>query len=188
MHKYWFTIVSFFERVVSKKKWLKLKADFLNKQKEEIAGLKAKLEALNDQMQQKLSEKFNAKNNANIKIADLIRNCVLKLTLSLKEKEFEDFKLGKQEFKAKYLTGLDEHIIYFELEKNFNRIMIRCKSSESAKELLGKKDLLVQFNKCLLEGSEEIEYFEKIFLNRTKKQFKKEKKTEKKSTPKADLD
>jgi len=67
-------------------------------------------------------------------------------------------------------------IAYVDVEKNYNKVLIRCKTSECATELIKKPGLLEKFDKSLLTGVEEIEYFEKIYSNREKKMNKKEKK------------
>ncbi len=163
----------------------------MNKQKEQINSLKNELDSLNNQLQQKLNEKFKSKNEK-IKTDDIVvKGCILKLTLNLNDatNDFEVFKLSKQQIKSKFLNEENEEakeiskkIAYFEVQKNYNRIMIRCISNEAAKSLLAEKNFFPKFNKVLLDGNEELEYLEKIFSNREKKQFKKEKKEKKKHT------
>lgn len=165
--------------MISKKQWLKLREDFLEKQKSNIAGLKTELKSLNDQLQLKINEKYKTK-NSNVKTDDIVKGCIIKLTISassLTDNEMDAiFKLSKQQFKNKYLVDQIDHVAYVEVEKNHNKILIRCKTPESAKILMENKDILLSFNKCLLEGHEEVEYFEKIFSNRVKKLNKKDKK------------
>ena len=162
---------------VSKKKWLNLKKEFLNKQKLEIAELKNKLDTLNASLNAKLNEKYKAQ-NSNLKTDDIFKGCVLKLTLNPSNPEFAQvFKLSRQEFKNKYLNEVADHVAYVDVERNNCKVLIRCKTRESAKEMM-KSPVLSQFGKLILEGGEELEYFEKIFFNRTKKLNKKFKKTD----------
>ena len=165
--------------MISKKKWLKLREDFLEKQKADILELKTELKNLNDQLQSKINEKYKTK-NSNVKTDDIIKGCIIKLSISatsLTDTEYDSiFKLSKQQFKNKYLANQIEHVAYVEIEKNHNKILIRCKSPESAKSLLDNKDILLGFNRCLLDGHEEVEYFEKIYSNRVKKLNKIDKK------------
>lgn len=167
-------------QVISKKKWLQLKEEFLEKQKNEIASLKQHLLNLNDQLQDKLNSKYKAK-HGDIKTDDIVKGCVIKATLSPTDSEFDAvFKLTRSAFKNKYLTDDLDHVAYVDVEKNSSKVLIRCKSSQEARELMTKKGFLEKFSKSLLVGSEEIEYFDKIYSNREKKLNKKEKKKENK--------
>lgn len=157
--------------VISKKNWLKLREDFFNRQKNEIEQLKLELARLDQVLKQKISEKYKT----TIKTDDIIRKCIIRLSLvSNDDKDFEIFKLSRQQFKNKYIPeDLFDHIAYVDIQKNSNRIYIRCRSYESALFLLSVENFLKQFKKNLLEGAEETEYFEKIYSNRNKKQEKK---------------
>jgi len=157
--------------VISKKNWLKLRENFFNRQKNEIEQLKLELARLDQVLKQKISEKYKTA----IKTDDIIRKCIIRLSLvSNDDKDFEIFKLSRQQFKNKYIPeDLFDHIAYVDIQKNSNRIYIRCKSNESALFLLSVENFLKQFKKNLLEGAEETEYFEKIYSNRNKKQEKK---------------
>jgi len=161
-------------QVVSKKKWLRLKEEFLTRQKEEIANLRALLAKLNEELQEQLSAKYKSK-HASIKTDDIVKGCVIKLTLSPDDADFDStFKLSRQAFKNKYLKNDLDGVAYVDVEKNCNKVLIRCKSSDSARELMNKSDVLEKFHKSLLGGIEEIEYFEKIYSNREKKLNKKD--------------
>ena len=157
--------------VISKKSWLKLREDFFNKQKNEIEQLKIELANLDQVLKQKISEKYKTA----IKTDDIVRKCIIRLSLVTNdEKDFEIFKLSRQQFKNKHISEeLFNHIAYVDIQKNSSRIYIRCKSNESAMFLLYSENFLKQFRKNLLEGAEETEYFEKIYSNRNKKQEKK---------------
>lgn len=139
--------------------------------------MKNKLDSLNGQLNARLNEKYKAQ-NANLKTDDIVKCCVIKLTLNPSDAEFDAvFKLSRQEFKNKFLKEESDHVAYVDVERNNSKILIRCKSPESAKALI-KSPSLSQFGKFMLDGCEELEYFEKIFFNRTKKLNKKEKKKE----------
>lgn len=89
--------------------------------------------------------------------------------------------MGRKQFKEDHLKGFDEQIAYIDMEKNSNKILIRCDSSESAKLLLEDKLFLDGYSKCLLFGEEEDKYFDKIYSNRNKKQEKKDRKEQNKT-------
>ena len=106
----------------------------------------------------------------------------MKLTFKSVENSFEVMKLTRQQFKNKYIAEeFFDRVVYVDIQKNSNMIFIRCKSNETALELIKENNFLSEFNKSLLNGSDEIDYFEKIFSNRQKKNEKKEKKSKLKS-------
>ncbi|CAF0710768.1 unnamed protein product [Brachionus calyciflorus] len=161
-------------KVVSKKKWIKSKEKFLENQKKENNELKEKLNELN----KKLNDiKNSSLISSKTKIDDINRGCIIKIQLNLNnEKDYELFSMGRKQFKDKHLNGFDEQIAYVDMEKNSNKILIRCKSNDFAKSLLDNESFLTGFQKSLLKGEEENSYFEKISSNRNKKQEKKERK------------
>jgi hypothetical protein len=166
-------------RAISKKSWLKLKEDYLAKQKQEVNELKAKLSCLNRELERKEKEISQAKNKS-IKSDDMIEGCLLKLNVDgFGEDSAQIFELTRQQFKDKYLKETHEKIAYVDLAKSSNCVYIRCKSKEIASSLLNEESFLPTFKKVLLEGKEEEEYFERISSNRTKKLEKKKRKEEK---------
>lgn len=115
-----------------------------------------------------------------IKTDDIIRGCILKITLNLNnENEFEMTKLTRQQFKEKYLKEFNDQIAYVDIEKNSNKILIRCKTPEAAQSLVSNQIFFQDCKKNILSGDEETDYFEKIYSNRNKKQEKKENKQNK---------
>ena len=170
----------FGDSVVSKKAWLKLRDDFLNKQKQEIVELKKKLAELTQKLEELRVSHLKAK-NANVKTDDIVRGCVIKLTIhATNEAEYALFKLTRQQFKEQKLAAGDllSHVAYVDIEKSLNRILIRCHTPEAAKTLLESAQFLPELSepKRLLVGKEEDEYFERIIANRSKKLEKKDRK------------
>lgn len=163
--------------VISKKQWLKLREEFLTKQQQQINSLKAELTQLDEQLKQKIDEKYKTK-NTNIKTDDITKGCIIKLSLkSIDDKDYDVFKLSRQQFKDKKISEeFSTHIAYVDIQKHSNRIYIRCKSKESALIIFNSNSFLNEFQKSILDGVEEIEYFEKIYSNRNKKLEKKDKK------------
>lgn len=165
--------------MTSKKKWLKLREKFLEKQKEEIEKLKMELSQLDKQLKEKLYHEQQDK-HPNIKIDDITKGCVVKLTMGLTDpgNDLEEvLKLTRQQFKTKKIAEEFHPLIaYVDIQKNANRIYIRCNSSDQAQAILKADTFLPEFSKSLLGGVEESEYFEKIYSNRNKKLEKKVKK------------
>lgn len=165
-------------RVISKKEWLKLREEFLRRQKEEIDNLKAELAKLDEQLKEKIAQEQQAK-HPNIKTDDITRGCVVKLVLRItnESNEYDGFKLSRQQFKtSKIPEEFHSQIAYIDMQKNANRIFIRCNTSEEAQTIFRASTFLPEFEKTLLEGLEETEYFERIYSNRNKKLEKKAKK------------
>lgn len=153
----------------------------MENQKKEVNRLKQELNTLN----KKLNDlKSNLKPTVdNVKqLDDVTLGCIIKIQLNLNDsKDYEIFSMGRKQFKDKYLASYEDKIAYIDMEKNSNKILIRCKSSQYAKEILMD---LENFSKSLLEGEEENKYFEKIISNRDKKIGKKERKEKLKSEKK----
>lgn len=164
----------FTTRVISKKAWLQLKEDYLNRQKQDIIELKHKLADLSKQLDNLKTEK-EKKSKPEPKLVD--RGCIVKVTMdATNDEHFKLLKMTRQQFKEAILKDFLDHVAYVDVEKTLNRVLIRCRTPESAKNLLAHDSILVGFSKSLLEGQQEDEYFEKIDANRTKKHDKKEKK------------
>ena len=136
---------------------------------------------MEEELKQKKALKFQSK-TLNVKTDDIVKGCIMKLTFKSVENSFEVMKLTRQQFKNKYIAEeFFDRVVYVDIQKNSNMIFIRCKSNETALELIKENNFLSEFNKSLLNGSDEIDYFEKIFSNRQKKNEKKEKKSKLKS-------
>ncbi len=132
---------------------------------------------MEEELKQKKALKFQSK-TLNVKTDDIVKGCIMKLTFKSVENNFEVMKLTRQQFKNKYIAEeFFDRVVYVDIQKNSNMIFIRCKSNETALELIKENNFLSEFNKSLLNGSDEIDYFEKIFSNRQKKNEKKEKKS-----------
>jgi hypothetical protein len=164
--------------VISKKAWLQLKEDYLNRQKQEIAELKTKFCDLSKTLESLKEEKVKKqKQPPKIKAEELHRGCILKIILdSNNEEHFKLMKMTRQQFKESQIKDYLDAVAYVDLEKNSNKIFIRCKSSEHARQLLVDDKFLCGFEKSFLSDEQEDEYFEKINSNRNKKMEKKEKK------------
>lgn len=76
-----------------------------------------------------------------------------------------------------------DSIAYVDIEKNSNLIHIRCKTAQTAQELVQNEQFLPDFDKRLLENDEESLYLAKIDSSRNKKQEKKDRKTNKQNKP-----
>ncbi|RNA28703.1 la-related 7-like [Brachionus plicatilis] len=171
-------------RVVSKKKWLKSKEKFLQNQKLEMGRLKEELNELNKKLNDLKNDQRQKIDEAK-KPDDVTSGCILKIELNLNDpKDYEIFSMGRNRFREKYLSTHEDKIAYVDLEKNSNKILIRCKSNQFAQEILKDKTCLENFSKTLLQGEEENTYFEKIVSNRNKKHEKKERKEKQKSDKK----
>jgi hypothetical protein len=132
---------------------------------------------LEEELKQKKAQMFQSK-TLNVKTDDIVKGCIMKLTFKSVENSFEVMKLTRQQFKNKYIEEeFLDRVVYVDIQKNSNMIFIRCKSSEATLELIKEKKFLNEFNKSLLNGNDEIDYFEKIFSNRHKKNEKKDKKS-----------
>ena len=168
-------------RVISKKEWLRLRKDYLEKQKSNLSELKAKLKSIKSSEVEE-NERPRAKKQRieepKFIVDDAYKNCIIKLTPknALDEKTYDLFKLTRQQFKNEKLKEFDEQIAYVDINKNLNRIFVRCKNKVAAEDLKSKEEYLNDFNKDLLAGSEEYEYVSKISSNRDKKHEKKAKK------------
>lgn len=160
--------------MISKKAWLQLKEDFLNRQKQEIAELKHKFAELGKQLDDLKSQK-EKKSKPESKCIE--RGSIVKIALDANNDEhFKLLKMTRQQFKDAMLKDYVEHVAYVDVEKTLNRVLVRCKSPEAAKSLLNHENILTGFTKSLLEGDDEDMYFGKIDASRTKKCDKKEKK------------
>lgn len=95
------------------------------------------------------------------------------------DEHFKLLKMTRQQFKDAMLKDYMNMIAYVDVEKNSSRVLIRCKCAESARKMLDDEKFLASFEKSLLEGEQEDDYFEKIDASRSKKQGKKEKKATK---------
>ena len=95
-----------------------------------------------------------------IKSDDITHGSIIKIQLNLNnEKDYKLFNMGRKQFKEEYLTGFDNQIAYIDMEKNSNKILIRCNSNEAAKFLLENKSFLDGYSKNLLSGEEEDNYY-----------------------------
>ena len=177
-------------RVISKKEWLRLKKDYLQKQKSNLSELKAKLKSINEKPVNEMEVDVKVKNksrqakveekmNVNYEVDENYKNCIVKLTpkSAFDDKAYDLFKLSRQQFKNEKLKDFYEQVAYVDIDKNLNRVFVRCKNKEAAEGLLKlTTENLNEFNKNLLIGAEEYDYVNKISLNRDKKQEKKVKK------------
>jgi RNA recognition motif-containing protein len=164
-------------RVVSKKKWLKLKEAYLSKQKSDLNDLKQKLLNLTAQLDKIRMEKVLPPTNTLIKTDDIVKGCIVKLlvdlTLNSKEEEEEAFKMTRQKFRDTFLVSFSDQVVYVDVQKSSGRIFLRCKSPQVARTLLDNSEFLPRFKKSLLVNEEEMDYFKKIYQNRGKKLDKK---------------
>ena len=135
---------------------------------------------MNKELDDIKKEKLKPK-DSKIKTEDIVRGCIIKIKLDLSSKLTTDvLKLTRQQFKDQKMKDFLDDVVYVDLQKNSDKILIRCKSPDSAKSLLANPDYLPEFkDKTLLTGDEEDEYFRKIFQDRNKKFEKKEKKEKK---------
>lgn len=164
------------KRVISKKAWLQLKEDYLNRQKQEINELKHKHAELEKRLETLKAEKEKINSRPAPKCV-VERGCIVKIALDANNDEhFKLLKMTRQQFKETMLKEYLEHVAYVDVEKSLNRVLVRCKTAEAAKSLVEHAELLVGFSKSLLEGEQEDEYFGKIDSSRNKKAEKKEKK------------
>ncbi len=153
--------------------------------KNKLHSLTKKLDELREEKKKRDEEaaksaKFTNANGKN-QLEDITRGCIIRVEVQAKEeKSIEVFKMSRQQFKEKYLKDFLEKVAYVDLDKHTNRIFIRCSSAEAAQSMMANKDsFLCEYEKILLNSSEEDEYFEKIANMRTKKQEKKERKQNK---------
>ncbi len=167
-------------RVISKKEWLRLKKDYLERQKSNLSELKAKLKSIKSAEEDNERPKAKKQKTEEPKfiVDDSFKNCIIKLTPknTFDETTYELFKLSRQQFKNEKLKEFSEQIAYVDIDKNLNRIFVRCKDKVAAEDLKSKTEYLNDFNMDLLVGSEEYEYVSKIASNRDKKHEKKAKK------------
>jgi hypothetical protein len=181
-------------RVISKNNWLSLKEEYLRKQRENFAKLKEKLKSINEKQTEKIenskmatlnSEKSDTKTtHTNILASGSIIKLVPKNILDNAELFESMFKLSQQRFRDEFLKSVNDDIAYVEMDKNTYKIFIRCKNNANTKAILDNiQNLNVSkaFNMNILEGSEEVEYLNRIDSNRNKLQLKKEKKLRGKS-------
>ena len=145
-----------------------------------MTELKNEINALSKELEVIEKEKLKPK-DSKIKTDDIVRGCIIKIKLDLSSKlTTEVLKLTRQQFKDQKIKDFLDEVVYVDLQKNSDKILIRCKSPESVKTLLANSDFLADFtDKTLLAGDEEMEYFKKIFGDRNKKFEKKEKKEKK---------
>lgn len=160
--------------MISKKAWSQLKDDYLNRQKQEIAELKAKYDEMSKQLEE-LRARKEKKSKPQPK--DQERGCILRLNLDSNiDEHFKLLKMTRQQFKDAMLKDYLDLVAYVDVEKTCNRILIRFKTAQSAQKLISDPGFMSGFQKSLLEGEQEDEYFEKINASRSKKLEKKEKK------------
>lgn len=120
------------------------------------------------------------KKNAAEKTTSHERGCIIKLALNATNDEhFKLLKMTRQQFKDAMLKDCLDSIAYVDVEKNSNRVLIRCKSADRALELVRDEKFMCGFEKSRLDGKEEDEYLEKIEASRSKKMEKKVKKMSK---------
>ena len=153
-----------------------MKEAYLRSQEDRINELKAELDRLNQLLAKRKEEKIKSKNEK-VKTDDIIRGSIVKVLVDLNnDEEFKLFKLSRQQFRDQKLKGLEEHVVYVDLDKASCKIFVRCKSKEAAEAVLHSTEFLTTMNKQLLSVDEEDTYFERIFANRSKKLDKKDKK------------
>jgi hypothetical protein len=167
--------------VISKKAWLQLRDDFLNRQKQEINDLKTQLTELTEKADRLRAEKENReKKKVEESTPQHERGCIIKLVLdSNNDEHFKLLKMTRQQFKEAMLKDHLDSIAYVDVEKTSNRVLVRCKSAEMAQKLLADEKFLAGFQRTLLDGKQEEEYFDKIEASRNKKMEKKERKDNK---------
>ncbi len=183
-------------RVLPKKEWLSLKEEYLRKQKENFTHLKEKLKIIREKEQQtpgnqesSKSKKDNTNEMETVKSVDIERGCIVKLKpIDMVNNASEldiMFKLSQQKFRDEYLKSVNTDIAYVDLDKSTYKMYVRCKSSANTKQVFEQLQTLQNLNQLfqmnLLNGNEEIEYFNRIEQNRHKLQAKKEKKLRGKS-------
>lgn len=172
----------------------------MEKQKQNLSDLKNKLKTFKDEkiiekklsnIEKKLKREKPASNSVKMEVTitpevekvandlDIESGSIIKLTpkdLS-DDKTFKLFKLTRQQFKNEKLNSHLNDISYVDIDKNTNKIYVRCKNKELANNLFGGIDQLLDgFNAHILGDKEESEYIRKISNNRDKKQSKVEKK------------
>ena len=153
-----------------------MKEAYLKGQEERIGELKRELDRLNQLVAKRKEEKIKSKNDK-VRTDDVIRGSIVKVHVDLNnEEEYKLFKLSRQQFKDQKLKGLEDHVVYVDLDKGSCKIFVRCKSQESAQAVLHSSEFLTTMSKELLSVQEEDAYFERIFANRNKKLEKKDKK------------
>jgi len=174
-------------KVLSKKEWLRLKEEYLKKQKENMALLKAKLresqKIIEDTKKKNKEEKMSVDKQAkkdtiktenemlNESDEEIVANHgkIVKIVQKDFTQNFDHvFKMNKTQFKSEYLANYTTKIAYIDLQSNTNRIYLRCESHELAKSLVFDAEILKDFNKTLLAGTEEYEYIQKITKSRSK--------------------
>lgn len=152
----------------------------MENQKKEVARLREELNNLNKKLNDLEKNQKIVQDKAK-KPDDVTSGCILKIQLNLNEPiDYEVYSMSRKQFKDKYLSCFNDKIAYIDMEKNSNKILIRCNSNQLANELLNDNTFLENFSKSLLQGEEENSYLEKIVSNRNKKQEKKERKEIKK--------
>ncbi len=177
------------KRVIPKQKWLILKNDFLERQKNEIQHLKQQLNDLTTQLDD-FRKKTEPENQSDIDLAsiklndidlpDISKGCILKISVDINDQTQLDFlNMTRQQFKQRFSNEIQEKIAYVDLDKSLNKIFLRCKSVESANSLLEDSTFMSNHKKELLHNDEERLYFQRISLNRNKKQQKLAKKLNK---------
>ena len=122
--------LNFLKRVISKKEWLRLKKEYLDKQKTNLSELKEKLKSVKkvsngmEVDKKRKATKMLIEEEPVVGVESDYKNCIIKLTpkTTFDENAYELFKLSRQQFKNEKLKDFCDQIAYVDIDKNINKI------------------------------------------------------------------